>query len=98
MKSWIQSLKLWNETNLHSGAWCVPKKGTAEYEQVKAIMKGEPPAKKKVVVDAVKPLGDIVKKAGKESKIQKALAREDLGIHNVLDGKRVRKPKRFADE
>jgi hypothetical protein len=68
---------------------------------------------KKVVVDDAKPLGDVVKKVEKENKIQKAIAREDLGIQNkkfapqgkggvsadnILEGKRVRKPKRFADE
>ena len=53
---------------------------------------------KKVVVDDAKPLSGVVKKADKESKIQKAIVREDLGIQNIVEGKRIRKPKRFADE
>ena len=94
---WVDALKEWN-TSKGSNAWCIPKKGTKEHELVKAIMKGAPPAKKKVVVDDAKPLSGVVKKADKESKIQKAIVREDLGIQNIVEGKRIRKPKRFADE
>ena len=99
MKSWIEALRKFNQGKTE---WCVPKKDTAEYQKVKSMMKGAPPAKKKVVVDSAKPLGGVVKKVEKDTKIQKAIAREDLGIHNkkfaphgvdasnVLEGKRVR--------
>ncbi len=33
--SWIKALKIWNASkNYHENAWCVPKKGTKEYNQV----------------------------------------------------------------
>ena len=44
MKTWIESLKIWNQSQ---DKWCIPKSGTAEHDQVKAIMKGEPPVQKK---------------------------------------------------
>ena len=34
--SWITALKKWNEKN--GGAWCVPKKGTKDYDEVRALM------------------------------------------------------------
>ena len=53
MKTWIQSLKEFNQGKTE---WCIPKKGSAEHEQVKAIMKGEPPVqKKKAKKDEVDP-------------------------------------------
>ena len=36
---WIDALKLWNKA--HGGSWCVPRKGTPEHTEVKAIMSGE---------------------------------------------------------
>jgi hypothetical protein len=39
---WIVALKEWNQAK--GGAWCVPRKGTPEYNQVRAIMSGEKPA------------------------------------------------------
>ena len=32
---WITALKKWNEKN---EKWCVPRKGTPEYEEVRKIM------------------------------------------------------------
>lgn len=58
----------------------------------------------------VDPLGKKVKQEEKESKIEKALKKEDLAIKNkkfapqgvdagnIIEGKRVRKPKKFDDE
>ena len=37
--TWIQALKKWNTEN--SGTWCVPRKGSNEHAQVKALMAGE---------------------------------------------------------
>jgi len=34
---WVDALKVWNGQN-PDGHWCVPKKGTADYDKVKAIM------------------------------------------------------------
>lgn len=49
---WITALKKWNENK--GGPWCVPKKGSADYDAVKALMSGSasapapaPPAPKK---------------------------------------------------
>lgn len=35
MASWVAALKEWNARK--GGCWCIPRKGTAEYEEVKAI-------------------------------------------------------------
>ena len=32
---WIEALKKWNEKN---DKWCVPRKGTPEYQEVRKIM------------------------------------------------------------
>ena len=34
--TWIQALKKWNSTNT---CWCVPRKGTEQYNEVMALMK-----------------------------------------------------------
>jgi len=36
---WIDALKVWNKA--HGGSWCVPRKGTPEHAEVRAIMSGE---------------------------------------------------------
>jgi hypothetical protein len=36
--SWIDALKQWNRKR--SGRWCIPKKGTREYDEVRALMGG----------------------------------------------------------
>jgi hypothetical protein len=43
---WITALKAWNTKK--GGSWCVPRKGTKEYDEVKAMMGGNetPEAKK----------------------------------------------------
>ncbi len=40
--SWIKALKMWNDSKKkeHNNVWCVPKKGTLEYNQVINIMHG----------------------------------------------------------
>lgn len=35
--AWVQALKVWNKQR-GDGKWIVPKKGTKEYDEVKAIM------------------------------------------------------------
>lgn len=35
MTLWLQALKLWNQTQ---SKWCIPKKGTAGYQEVRKIM------------------------------------------------------------
>ena len=41
---WIDALKKWNSQKGNSDAWCIPKKGTKEYDKVKGIMEGKPEA------------------------------------------------------
>lgn len=54
---WVDALKQWNAG---SGKWCIPKKGTAEYDAVRALM-GEKEAK-----------APKAEKAPKEAKAPKA--------------------------
>jgi hypothetical protein len=35
---WIEALKIYNQSK---DMWCIPKKGTEDYNEVIAIMKGE---------------------------------------------------------
>jgi hypothetical protein len=35
---WIEALKIYNQSK---NMWCIPKKGTEDYNEVIAIMKGE---------------------------------------------------------
>ena len=37
--NWVQALKMWNEAQGPKGMWCIPKKGTAAYDEVKAMQK-----------------------------------------------------------
>ena len=37
MKSWFNALKEWN--NKKGGKWVIPKKGSKEYNEIKALMK-----------------------------------------------------------
>jgi len=37
---WIEALKIWNAKH-NPGKWCVARKGSPEYDQVRAIMRGE---------------------------------------------------------
>jgi hypothetical protein len=40
MVKWVEALKEWNAKH-NGGRWCVPKKGTTEYDAVMRIVKGE---------------------------------------------------------
>ena len=53
MSNWIIALKKWNEGK---PSWCMPKRGTVGYNQVKAIMETLPkkPTKKPTKVKTVK--------------------------------------------
>ncbi len=37
---WIQALKDWN-SKTNKGKWCIPRKGSSEYDDVKKIMSGQ---------------------------------------------------------
>lgn len=56
---WIEALKLWNAKH-NPGKWCVARKGSPEYDQVKAIMTGKEEQKEEQ--KAEKPLSRKAKK------------------------------------
>ena len=73
--TWIQALKKWNSTNT---CWCVPRKGTEQYNEVMALMK-EDTSKKKVK----KPEEEKKIKKKKQSNenvknIEKKVVKEDI--------------------
>jgi hypothetical protein len=68
MTTWIKALKQWNDKK--GGAWCVPRKGSEEYNEVKKIMedlkKPKPAPKKKIKL--------IIKNKEKEPEPEKKVA------------------------
>jgi tRNA-dihydrouridine synthase len=58
MPSWIAALKTYNS---RQPAWCIPRKGTDEYNKVRKIMSGEKTKKPKILkqVDSFKKQDDI---------------------------------------
>lgn len=86
--SWITALKKWNEKK--GGAWCVPKKGTKDYDEVRALM-GERKA----------PAREKKKREKKEVNVVKELEKTSLSIKkltNMADIKRQLKGvKRFNE-
>ena len=61
MPSWIAALKTYNS---RQPAWCIPRKGTDEYNKVRKIMSGEKTKKPKILkqVDSFKKQDDSFKK------------------------------------
>jgi hypothetical protein len=41
----MEAVKTWNKTH-NEQAWCIPRKNTSEYLEVRAIMEGKPSPKK----------------------------------------------------
>ena len=39
MRTWMEALRAWNA---NKSVWCIPKKGTKAYNEVRAIMDGAP--------------------------------------------------------
>lgn len=37
--TWVQALKQWNAAQGPNGMWCIPKKGTAAFAEVRALQK-----------------------------------------------------------
>jgi len=40
MTTWIQALRKWNQEKVGERKWCIPRKGSLEYVEVRAIMDG----------------------------------------------------------
>ena len=45
MVSWMDAVKIWNKDH-NPETWCIPRKNTSEYFEVRAIMEGKPSPKK----------------------------------------------------
>jgi hypothetical protein len=65
---WILALKTFN-SNRNNGMWCLPKKGSEEYEQVKAIMEGKEPKKQEEPMKMEEPKKEEPKKKIRKVKI-----------------------------
>jgi hypothetical protein len=77
---WIEALRMWNSSQ---SKWSIPKKGTDDYKEVRALM------------DGVKPdLKPTKKKTPKKSKAKKADDFEKLEEVTVEFDGMIEKPKR----
>lgn len=47
---WMDAVKKWNADH-NPETWCIPRKGTTEYFEVRAIMEGKPSPKKTKIVE-----------------------------------------------
>ena len=73
--TWIQALKKWNSTNT---CWCVPRKGTEQYNEVMAMMKEDTP-KKKVKIPEEEKKTKRKKQSNENVKtIEKKVVKEDI--------------------
>jgi len=77
--TWMQALKKWNSES--SGTWCVPRKGSNEHAQVKALMAGEEkkekPKKPKKPKKEKKEKAQTIERVEPETKIKIAEEKKD---------------------
>lgn len=66
---WILALKKWNNSRHPEAMWCLPKKGSVEYDQVKAIMEGKEPKKQEEPMKMEEPKKEEPKKKIRKVKI-----------------------------
>lgn len=45
---WLEALKKWNSDS--KGTWCIPKKGSYEYNEVKRLMEEKPKKQKRPAI------------------------------------------------
>ena len=79
----MQALKKWNSES--SGTWCVPRKGSNEHAQVKALMAGEEkkekPKKPKKPKKEKKEKAQTIERVEPETKIKIAEEKKDKILH-----------------
>lgn len=94
---WIEALKEWNSKN--GGKYTIPRKGSAEYEEVRALM-GPAEAKvvmpKKEYMEEHKRLDRVLAKAGTpEARVERAIQKRE--VKRVADPK-PEKSEKFIQE
>ena len=90
MSSWISALKEYNDKK---GSWCMPRKGSAEHAEVKAIMekmKGKPATKAKAEPVADKPVADKPK-----TKLRTEKAKESEMMAKDRDAPEMKKTRKL---
>lgn len=73
---WMQALKQWNSAK--GGSWCVPRKGTAEHAEVKAIMASDKPASEPVKKVIRRKKAEEPKEEPKEEPVKKVIRRKKV--------------------
>lgn len=81
---WIDALKVWNGQK-SNGTWCIPKKGTESYNEVKAIIKANAPSSKRHPMDKAIRLPISAEKAKKIVEQMKASAKEATRQRDELE-------------
>jgi hypothetical protein len=70
---WLDALKQWNSSK---SSWCIPKKGSKEYDEVKAIMNPPKPETKKI-----RPKKSTAKREASE---MEQMGAEDINVNKIL--------------
>ena len=73
--TWIQALKKWNSTNT---CWCVPRKGTEQYNEVMALMKEDTPKKKVKIPEEEKKTKKKKQSNENVKTIEKKIVKEEI--------------------
>ena len=78
---WVEALKIWNAEH-NPGKWCVAKKGSPEYDAVKAIMNRDKPKKEEPKKEAKK---FVIKKPEAEKPKEKRKTENDLMVDYITE-------------
>ena len=73
---WLSALKTWNSSRNAGSMWCMPKKGSKEYDEVKAIMEGKEAPKKQDEKEQIKILLEFLKNVIADSPNNKEMKEE----------------------
>jgi hypothetical protein len=94
--AWITALKKFNEGK---GTWCLPKKGTKEYDEVRALMEPTVPKKKpsvKAMAEAYNVPLPLLKKAAKDYYARVSNAGSEADRKRLIDNMPDQLRKGFA--